>query len=228
MRYKYVNGVYVLRVTKYIHVWNETFRQCVAEMWTTPEPYRDLTYPHYSSLWNEYDTLRDNAVRMPKEATIDLNLTVENAVIEVRRVQAQEFKRVGFQGPVGPGEARALKGVFTELGMADLVRRGFFYVARNVKRAPQKWLVRNAVRQGLPAPTGTRVNAEVLTYCYVFKSPLETVPFIKFLKLARYYRDDKNGLRDAVKAVLANPDAHKEVETIDTLDILATLTGVNG
>lgn len=217
-----------MRVTRYITAWNEAFKNGVGEMWTTPEPYRDLTSAAYSNVWAEYDKLRDEMIRMPKTATVDLNLTAKNAVIEVRRMQAQQFKAAGFEGPVGPGEARALKGVFTELGMADLVRRGFYFVTRNVKRAPLRWLVRNAARQGLPAPTGTRVNTEILTYCYVFKSPLATVPFGKFIKLSRYYRDDKSGLRDAVKAVLANPDAHKEVETIDTLDILATLTGVNG
>ena len=54
---------------------------------------------------------------------------------------------------------------------------------------------------------------------------MPTVPFEKFLKLARFYRDNKTGLRQAVKAVLDNPDAHNELETIDAIDALSTLTG---
>ena len=75
-------------------------------------------------------------------------------------------------------------------------------------------------------PASTRVNAEVMQYCYVFRSPLATVPFQKFIKLARMYRGDKGGLRAAVKGVLANPDAHTEVETIDAIEMLSNMAGL--
>jgi len=163
----------------------------------------------------------------------DAFMTKGNASVSARRAQALELHAAGYVGPVKPGEARALKNVFNDLGMPDLVRRGWYGQTKTIRtRTTSRYMMRAWLRRN-PANTPQNIpvreyKANVLQYCYVFRSPLPEVPFTKFLKLARMYRGDKGGLRAAVKAVLANPDAHKEIETVDAIDVLAGLTGMDG
>jgi hypothetical protein len=56
---------------------------------------------------------------------------------------------------------------------------------------------------------------------------MDGIHFSKFLKLARLYKNDSTSLRNAVKSLLANPEtAHREIEALDTLEILADMVGI--
>lgn len=203
-------------------------------------------YPDYQAFYHVYNmgfaqdyttTLTDTydptkqfvlpVAPMTDRELCDAPLTLANCEIGVRDEQAAAFKRLGYHGPIGGGEARGLKNTFTELGMTDLVRRGFFRCHKTVTRPPTRYQIRSARWNGGTVPGPRQVNAEIMQYCYVFKSPLPNVPFEKFIKLARMYRGDKGGLRAAVKGVLANPEAHAEVETIDAIDMLSKMAGMN-
>lgn len=157
---------------------------------------------------------------------LNAEMTNKNASIKSRQEQSRELTHRGYHGPVGGGEARVLKSLFTELGMPDLVKRGWFEHEVTVKRQPSRWQVRYANMNNLSLPTPTEVQAARIQLCYVFKSPMEDVHFSKFIRLCRMYRGDKVKLRGAVKAVLDNPEAHKEIETLDTLEILAGMPGM--
>ncbi len=157
----------------------------------------------------------------------DAVLTPTNCEFGVRDAQSAAFKRLGYHGPIGGGEARALRNLFTEMGRSELVRHGYFRVTKKIMRPPSKYQIRRAQWNNGPMPPSREVDAEILQHCYVFKSPVPEVPFSKFIKLARMYRGDKGGLRTAVKAVLANPEAHKEVETLDCIDLLGKMVGMD-
>ncbi len=166
--------------------------------------------------------------RLNDEELCAASLTPDNHDKGCRYVQAAAFKRLGYHGPIGGGEARGLRNLFTEMGEANLVRRGYIMVNKSILRPPTQYAVRQARWQNVSVPPNRRVKVDMLQYCYVFKSPIPSVPFEKFVKLARMYKSDKGGLRRAVVAVLANPEAHKEVETIDALDILSKMVGMDG
>lgn len=153
-------------------------------------------------------------------------MTDKNADLPSRKEQARELTHRGYHGPVGHGEAKVLKSLFTELGMPDLVKRGWFLRDKEVTRKPTPRQIRRAAMWGNTLPTAVKVVVPHLQYCYVFKSPMEGVHFSKFIRLCRMYQGDKVMLRGAVKAVLENPEAHKEIETLDTLEILAGLPGM--
>lgn len=167
------------------------------------------------------------ARRLSAQEVADAPMTRLNSAFSAREIQSKVFRELGYNGPVGGGEARALKNLFTEMGQSDLVRHGFFRVKKTVKRAPSSYQVRRAQWSNQPAPGPREVSVEVLQECYVFKSPIPSVPFDKFVKLARMYKSDKGGLRKAVQAVLANPEAHKEVETLDCIDLLGKMVGMD-
>lgn len=160
------------------------------------------------------------------------NMTSLNSDLPSRYYVAKLNAEHGYHGPVQPGEARALSRCFKELGMPDLVRRSWIVRTKTLKtRRMSRYQLRAWIRQNpavntqANAPIRT-VTADVLQYCYTFRSPMTDVPFTKFLKLAKLYRD-KTGLRKAVAAVLANPEAHSEIDTADAIDILAGLKGMD-
>lgn len=169
-----------------------------------------------------------HAKRMTLQQVADAELTPTNCDFAFREIQSDAFKELGYHGPVGGGEARALRNLFTELGRTDLVRRGYLRVEKTVTRPPTKYQVRSAQWRNLPPPTPREVKAELMQYCYVFKSPLVAVTFDDFIKLARMYKSDKGGLRRAVQAVLANPEASNEVDTINAIDLLGKMVGMDG
>ena len=171
----------------------------------------------YGYLVDTYDVLDEDQIA-------NAELTIKNSSVNSRHEQAKILKARGYFGPVGGGEARALRNLFTELGKADLVKHGWSYNKVEVNRYPSKYLLRRALRRGIAPPPVRREWTTKLQNCYVFKSPMDNVPFEKFVKLARMYKDDSGKLRTAVLAVLANPDAHKEVEAADVLDILGNMT----
>lgn len=154
------------------------------------------------------------------------DMTMANSSPYARREQAAVLEHLGYGGPVSGGEARALKRLFTELGKPDLIKLGWANRAIEVNRQPTARMVRRATLWGNPIPSVQRVTTVRLQHCYLFKSPIEGIPFEKFVKLARMYKDDSGQLRKAVMAVLDNPDAHKEIETLDTLEILGNMTGI--
>lgn len=150
-------------------------------------------------------------------------LTAENSNALARHIQGALNRKLGYRGPVKPGEARALARLFGDLGRTDLVRRGYLLVKWTT---PGKWAgVAWRSHKGYGASYDQMVTLHKrLKHCYMFKSPLPTVPFGKFINLVRLYRGDHKGLRDAVMAILANPDfAASEVQTIDALDVLSNL-----
>lgn len=165
--------------------------------------------------------------RLTDTQVADARITRKNSTFSARELQARAFKKAGYHGPVGGGEARALRNLFTEMGRPELVRHGFFRTTKKVKRPPSRYQMRQAQWNNQPIPQAREVNAEVMQECYVFKSPIPEVAFDKFVKLARMYKSDKGGLRKAVVAVLKNPEAHKEVETIDCIDLLGKMVGMD-
>ena len=162
------------------------------------------------------------------EELIAADLTNKNAMSCVRHEQAKELKAAGYGGPLGSGEARALKGLFTELGRPELIKRGWALVETEVwvKPTPRQ-LRRHAMWGSGPAPVAVKRSGEKLQNCYMFKSPIEGIHFSKFIRLARMYRDDSKKLRSAVVALLANPDAAKEIEALDAVELLAGMQGLN-
>lgn len=180
-------------------------------------------YPHYTKIPSAYQTGR----RLNTQEIVNINLTKDNCEYACRGIQAHAFKEAGYHGPIGGGEARGLRNLFNETGQTDLVRRGYFEVHKTVTRPPTKYQIRRAQWNNQPAPPKRQVKVDMLQYCYVFKSPIPSVPFEKFVKLARMYKSDKGGLRKAVTAVMANPEAHNEVETIDAIDMLSKMVGMD-
>lgn len=164
--------------------------------------------------------------RLTSEQIMAADMTTANSPSEARAEQAAELEEAGYGGPVGGGEARALKRLFTELGMPNLVKHGWANRRVKVQAPMSRYQRRHWLRNGGtgPAPKVER-DTWRLQHCYLFKSPVAGVPWDKFIRLARMYRDDDNGLRAAVEAVMANPEAHKEIETLDTIDILAGFGG---
>ena len=162
------------------------------------------------------------------EELIAADLTNKNATSTVRHEQAKELAAAGYGGPLGSGEARALKGLFTELGRPELIKRGWALVETEVwvKPTPRQ-LRRHAMWGSGPAPVAVKRSREKLQNCYMFKSPIEGIHFSKFIRLARMYRDDSKKLRSAVVALLANPDAEKEIEALDAMELLAGMQGLN-
>jgi hypothetical protein len=159
------------------------------------------TYTHKEFDWED----------LTSEEIINTVFDKENSDLTTRREQAAVMYAAGYRGPVSGGEARGLKNLFADLGLPDNVRRG---------HVNHKWKALSA-RSWRGEQTFHKLQA-----CYVFKSPSPDIPFEKFIKLARLYRSDKGGIKAAVKAVLANPDAHKEIEACDAIDALAKLTGM--
>lgn len=194
------------------------YRERLVKLCTTTEPHSDPWYRaqgHVESTWEVLDS----------KQILDANMTVKNASSASRKEQAFELEEAGYHGPIGGGEARALRNLFAELGMPDLVKRG--WVKRNVQVTlpPTKYQIRRAAWANNPIPPGRLVWNTRLQNCYLFKSPLENVPFEKWIKLARLYKDGK-ALRDAVVALMGNPEAHKEIETLDALEILGGMKGM--
>ena len=162
------------------------------------------------------------------EELIAANLTNKNATSTVRHEQAKELDEAGYGGPLGSGEARALKGLFTELGRPELIKRGWALVETEVWVKPTaRQLRRHAMRGSGPASAPVKGKGEKLQNCYMFKSPIEDIHFSKFIRLARMYRDDSKKLRSAVVSLLANPDAAKEIEALDAMELLAGMKGLN-
>lgn len=159
---------------------------------------------------------------------IEADLTNKNSTPTVRHEQAAELKEAGYGGPLGSGEARALKGLFTELGKPDLIKHGWAVVESEFWVKPTARALRRHQLYGgtQPAPQPYKRMGQKLQNCYVFKSPLEGVHFSKFIRLARMYRDDSKKLRTAVEALLANPDAAKEIEALDAMELLAGMQGM--
>ncbi len=154
------------------------------------------------------------------------DLTVANSDPQSRVEQAAEFKAAGYGGPVGGGEARALKNLFTELGQPELIKRGWAQVDAYAMRKPSRWAMRQAKWSNQQPPAPKKVATVRLQHCFLFKSPIDGVPFTQFIKLARMYKDDSGKLKVAVKALLANPEAHKEIESLNALEILGGLAGM--
>lgn len=180
--------------------------------------------PHHVQYWAdrgykefEYETLDESAL-------IAADMTIANSSSHARQEQAAVLQAVGFGGPIGGGESRALKNLFTELGKPELVKHGWVCVPVVLMAPPTRYQQGLARRAGVTAPN-RRVNTYQLKKCYLFKSPLDGVPFDKFVRLARLYKDDSGKLRKAVETLLANPEAHKEIEALDTIDLLANLGG---
>ena len=181
---------------------------------------------HALTVPNAIDVPR--VVQTPVADPLTIDLTVTNSDATVRHYQAGLLAQQGYCGPINAGEARALANALKELGFPECVRRGWT-LHRKTMQVPMsrynawRWRTSNPGATN-PAPKISR-QCDVLQRCYLFRSPMPTVPFEKFIKLARFYKDNKTGLRQAVKAVLDNPDAHTELETIDAIDALSTLTG---
>lgn len=183
--------------------------------------------PHPDQYYRKVGMMQTQWEDLTEESILAAEMTVANSSSEARTEQAAILAHHGYGGPVSGGEARALKNLFAELGFTGLVKRGWARVPTKVMRPPSRWQIRNARRQGIALPASTPVEVLALRSCYVFKSPMEGIPFDKFIKLARMYKDDDGKLKVAVKALLDNPDAHKEVETIDAIAILAQLGGIS-
>ena len=160
------------------------------------------------------------------EELLAADLTNKNATSTVRHEQAKELKAAGYGGPLSSGEARALKGLFTELGRPELIKRGWALVETEIWVKPTPRQLRRHAIWG-PAPAPIKRSGEKLQNCYMFKSPIEGIHFSKFIRLARMYRDDSKKLRSAVVALLANPDAEKEIEALDAMELLAGMQGLN-
>lgn len=161
------------------------------------------------------------------EELLNAELTNKNSSSIVRHEQAKELDHAGYGGPLGGGEARALRRLFTELGKPDLIKHGWLTVSYVATRQPSASQIRRAAWRGSPAPVPYQVDAIKLQHCYAFKSPLEGIHFSKFIRLARMYRDDKKKLRTAVEALLANPEAAKEIEMLDAMELLAGMSGTS-
>lgn len=174
-----------------------------------------VPHPKYADLsQKEYKTLTP-------EEIVNAEMTVANSSSDARAEQAAELEHHEYHGPVGGGEARVLKSLFAELGYPDLVKHGWVHKDVLATLPPTRWQLRRAQWNNLPAPPSRKVTVSRLQKCYVFKSPMAGVHFSKFIRLARMYKDDDNQLRAAVRALLANPEAHNEIEGLDAIDILA-------
>ncbi len=196
-------------VTKYVHVPDKPdYReaQVAQKIYLTPEQYSEGTYSDH--------------IILDEEQIRDTTFTVKNSSPQVRNEQASILAALGYDGPIGGGEARALKNLFNEIGMGDLVKRGWFNVTRTVNRQPTPRQIRRAQWYGGQTPVAQPIDVTRLQYCYLFKSPMADVPFEKFVKLARMYKGEDGRLKTAVQALLANPEAAKEIETLDALEIL--------
>lgn len=191
------------------------YRNALVTQKTGEEPHPDPYYSsrgHVTSTWTRVDNL------------IDKSLTLKNSSPAARVEQAKTLVDEGYRGPVSGGEACVLRRLFTELGRPELVKHGWIHKEIEVMASPTHWAQRQARWTNTTAPK-RKIKTMRLQHCYVFKSPLDNVPFEKFIKLARMYKDDSKKLCEAVKAVLDNPEAHNEVEALDTLDILAKMGG---
>ena len=195
-----------------------SYRECQVVQKTGDEPDPDYG-PMRTYRRDTLETLTEDEIR-------DTEFTLKNSTPGVRHEQAKVLAHLDYGGPVSGGEARALKRLFTELGKPDLVKHGWVLATSMVMRPPTARQQRHHRWWGTPPPPATKVETSRLQNCYVFKSPIEGVTFDKFVRLARMYKDDSGQLRKAVLAVLANPEAHKEIETLDTLEILGGMTGL--
>ena len=195
------------------------YRKYLVAKCTAIRPHED---PYYSA--RGY-TIADKEP-ISSEELLNAELTVANSDTISRHEQAVELAHAGYGGPLGSGEARGLKNLFAELGMTELIKRGWIKVECEVWRNPTARAIQRAAWRNLPAPIKTKVQTTKLQYCYVFKSPMEGVHFSKFIRLARMYKDDKGGLKAAVRAVLANPEAANEIEALDAMELLAGMKGM--
>jgi len=164
---------------------------------------------------------------LSEEQILDTTFNVKNSSPQVRWEQAAVFEAKGYHGPIGGGEARALKNLFVSINMEHLVKRGWFAVKTTIMRQPTPRQIRRAQWYGNSPPVASPYNVTKLQNCYVFKSPMPDVPFEKFVKLARMYKGEDGKLKTAVQALLANPEAAKEIETLDALEILGGMEGGN-
>lgn len=197
------------------------YRHVLVKRITDSMPHTDLWYASRGCMQFTYAIVTEDEL-------VTAELTDKNSSPAVRREQANTLNARGYGGPLGSGEARALKRLFTELGKPDLIKRGWAVVETEVWVKPTpRALRRHALWGGnSPAPVPVRRKGSKLQGCYLFKSPLEGVHFSKFIRLARMYRDDSKQLRSAVVALLANPEAAKEIEALDAMDLLAGMKGL--
>lgn len=180
--------------------------------------------PHSDPYYAARGYTMDKREKIEEDAIVIADMTIANATVDARKEQSRILEHLGYRGPVGGGEARMLRNLFNELGMPNLVKHGWVQLEVEVMAQPTRWQSRQARWNGTVAPK-RKVMTTQLKKCYLFKSPMESVPFDKWIKLARLYKEDKGGLRVAVNKLLANPEAHKEIEALDTIDLLANLGG---
>lgn len=166
-------------------------------------------------------------------------MTNKNSTSDARREQAAVQGHLGYGGPVGGAEARSLRNIMSEIGKADHVLRGHAIkcVTRTINvpirgyskfAAINTWYKANpnpAPGVTCPVPTKSVTRTwDMLVECYVFKSPIDSIPWTDFIRLARAYRTDKGGLRRAISTLLADPSKAAEVlDAVNTIDVLANL-----
>lgn len=161
-----------------------------------------------------------------EQEIIDAVMTSKNSCSSARREQAAVLANAGYGGPVGGAEARALKSIMAEIGLPENVKRGHALVDRKgtITQNLRGWTRRNALSNGQPTTRRVERSWTALTACYVFKSPLDNVPWESFIRLARGYRGDKGGLRAAINTILADPSkANEMIDALDTIDLLAEI-----
>lgn len=145
------------------------------------------------------------------QAVMDLELTGTNSHVSARYEQALVLENHGYHGPIGGSEARALKRLFISLGRPEMVRLG---------HATREITTKNSL--------GHDVKSTRLLHCYVFKTPVDAVPFDKFIQVARWYKDDEGGMRQAVVKLMENPEeAQKMATVVDTLDAFGKMESVS-